>query len=128
MHSNARLTLCIRLEDAAALAFFFGYLVLAVFFQELRQEATSPVNVLIIVSAVSPLLLKELIHYFVAGREVRTESNEGLGEFVRPFWVIIRDWLPFFMLLFMYYTLSGNVTHMMVTHDRDAQLIAWDQR
>src|SRR5271169_5304028 len=128
MRSSARLTLNVRLEDAAALTFFFGYLALAVFFEELRQEAISPVNVLIIVPAVCLLLLKEMIHYFVAGKQGRSESGESLGEFVRPFWVILRDWLPFFMLLFMYYTLSGNATHMMVTHDRDVQLIAWDQK
>jgi len=128
MPSSDRLTLNVRLEDAAALAFFFGYLALAVFFQELRHEAISPVNVLIIVPAVCLLLLKELIQYFVAGKEGRSDSSEGLGEFIRPFWVILRDWLPFFMLLFMYYTLSGNATHMLITHDRDAALIAWDQK
>lgn len=128
MPNDGRTILRIRLEDAVALSFFFFYLALAFFFRELREHPTSPLNVMIVIPAVSLLLVKELVHYFVAGKEMKLESPEGIQEFLRPYWVIVRDWLPFFMLLFMYFTLWGSATHMVITHDRDLDLIALDQR
>ncbi len=128
MPGNGRLAVRVRLEDVVALGFFFVYLGLALFFRELRHRPDSSINILIIIPAVCLLLIKELVHYFLIGKEMRLESAEGLAEFVRPYWRIVRDWLPFFILLFMYFSLWGNATHMMITHDRDAELIAWDQR
>lgn len=128
MSSESRLFLRIRLEDAVALAFFLVYIILAVFFRELRHQPASSINILIVIPAVCLLLAKEITHNFVSGKTSRMESGENLGEFIRPYWEIIRDWLPFFILLLMYFTLWGNATHMMITHDRDPELIAWDQR
>ena len=128
MPSDGRMTVRLRLEDAVALAFFFFYLTLAFFFQEMRQQPMNPINVLVVIPGICLLLIKELVHYFVAGNPMHLESAEGLGGFVRPYWVILRDWLPFLMVLLMYFTLWGNATHMVITHDRDLDLIAWDQR
>jgi membrane-associated phospholipid phosphatase len=128
MPNNGRLTVRVRLEDAVALAFFFFYLTLALFFQEMRRRPSSPMNVLIVVPGIFLLLIKELVHYFVADKPMHLESTEGLGEFIRPYWVILRDWLPFLMVLLMYFTLWGDATHLVITHDRDLDLIAWDQR
>jgi membrane-associated phospholipid phosphatase len=128
MPNNGRIILRVRLEDAVALSFFALFILLSIFFRELSAHATDPLNVMIVIPAVCLLLVKELVHYFVAGKEMHLESAEGVREFLRPYWVIIRDWLPFFMLLFMYFSLWGGATHMVVTHDRDLELIALDQR
>jgi membrane-associated phospholipid phosphatase len=40
----------------------------------------------------------------------------------------VRDWAPFLIILLMYYSLWGDATHLLVTHDRDTTLIALDQR
>ena len=128
MPSESRLFLRIRLEDAVALVFFLVYIILAVFFRELRHQPASSINILIVIPAVCLLLGKEITHNFISGKTAAVESGENLGEFIRPYWEIIRDWLPFFILLLMYFTLWGNATHMMITRDRDPELIAWDQR
>ncbi len=128
MPSKSRLTLPLRLEDLVALTFFVGNLAIKLFFRGLRHENLSPADVLIIIPAVTLLLAKELAHYFVAGREMRLDTGAGLREFVRPYWEILRDWFPFLVILLMYYSLWGDATHILVTTDRDAELIAWDQR
>lgn len=128
MPNDGRVILRVRLEDAVALLFFFFYLALVVLFREFRGSITDPVSIMVVVPAVCLLLVKELVHYFVAGKEMRLDSPEGIWEFVRPYWSILHDWLPFFMLLFMYFSLWGNATHLVITHDRDPDLIAWDQR
>lgn len=128
MPSDRRLILRFRLEDLVALAFFLVNLALLIFFRGLRRENLSPADVLIIIPSVALLLAKELINYFVAGKGLRLESGRGLGEFVRPYWEIVRDWFPFLVILLMYYSLWGNATHLLITIDRDAALIAWDQR
>lgn len=129
--------LSLRLEDVVALVFFLLTLVIKIVFREIREENVSPADVLIIIPAVSLLLAKELVHYFVAG------PGRGLGEakgaasgarasdlkaFVRPYWEIVRDWFPFLVILLMYYSLWGDATHLLTTTDRDTALIAWDQR
>lgn len=128
MPSRSRLTLPLRLEDLVALTFFVVNLALKLFFRGLRHEDLSPADVLIIIPAVTLLLAKELVHYFVAGRETRLDTGAGLREFVRPYWEILRDWFPFLVILLMYYSLWGDATHMLITTDRDAELIAWDDR
>src|SRR5207245_2318950 len=140
-------TLNLRLEDLVALVFFLLTLAMKIFFRELRQENVSPADVLIIIPAVSLLLAKELVHYFVVGRRepaapAATEasavtarlatpadgSRADLKDFVRPYWEIVRDWFPFLVVLLMYYSLWGDATHLLITTDRDAALIALDQR
>jgi membrane-associated phospholipid phosphatase len=131
-----RFTIRLRLEDVVALVFFLLTLAIRIVFRELREENVSPADVLIIIPAVSLLLAKELVHYFVAGRELKAETVEAAGprargdlkEFVRPYWEIVRDWFPFLVVLLMYYSLWGDATHLLTTTDRDAALIAWDQR
>lgn len=129
-----RLTLALRLEDVVALVFFVLVLVVKIVFREVRQENVSPADVLIIIPAVSLLLAKELVHYFVAGRHApaaHAASGDPPGElarFVHPYWRIVRDWFPFLVILLMYYSLWGDATHLLTTTDRDAALIAWDQR
>ncbi len=118
-------TMRLRLEDAVALAFFLLGLAMKLFFRGLRQEQVDPTDVLIILPAVSLLLLKELIHYFFSSK---ASARSGLRSFLRPYWEILRDWFPFLLILMMYYSLWGDATHLMVTTDRDAALIAADQR
>ncbi len=128
MPGDARVVARLRLEDIVGLVFFLGYLALLVFFRELRGEELSPTDVLVIVPAVCLLLAKELVQYFLAGRGTRVESPESFREFARPYWEIVRDWSPFLVVLLMYYSLWGGATHVLVTTDRDKELIGWDQK
>jgi membrane-associated phospholipid phosphatase len=128
MPSKSRLTLPLRLEDLVALTFFLLNLGLRIFFRELRRENLNPADVLIIIPAVTLLLAKELVHYFVASRKPSHVEDGGIVGFVRPYWEIIRDWFPFLVILLMYYSLWGDATLLLVTTDRDAALIALDQK
>jgi membrane-associated phospholipid phosphatase len=128
MHSNRQLTLPFRLEDLVALTFFFICLVVQVVFREVRGLTLSPADVLIIIPAMALLLAKELVHYFVVGKQADGGPADDLRGFIRPYWEIVRDWFPFLVILLMYYSLWGEATHLLVTKDRDAALIALDQR
>ena len=126
MNSSLRLTLPLRLEDMVALAFFLLNLLLRIVFHGLQRGNFSPADVLIIIPAVTLLLAKEFIQYFMGGGAAGAE-NDGPWHFVSPFWTIIRDWFPFLIILLMYYSLWGDATHLMVTTDRDRALISIDQ-
>jgi membrane-associated phospholipid phosphatase len=128
MTSSSRLTLHVRLEDLVALIFFLLSLLLRIIFRGLEGQNFSPADVLIIIPAVTLLLGKELVHYFIAGKPGPPAGNEGPWDFVRPFWEIIRDWFPFLIILLMYYSLWGDATLLMVTTDRDQALMGLDQR
>jgi membrane-associated phospholipid phosphatase len=128
MASSHRLTLRVRLEDVVALTFFLVSLLLRMLFRGLERQNLSPADVLIIIPAVALLVGKELVHYFIAGKDEGTGLNQGPLDFVRPYWEIIRDWLPFLVILLMYYSLWGDATLLLVTTDRDQALIALDQR
>jgi membrane-associated phospholipid phosphatase len=128
MTSSPRLKLHMRLEDAVALLFFLINLLLRIIFHGLEGQNFSPADVLIIIPAVSLLLAKELVHYFMAGKRGQEAESEGPWEFVRPFGGIVRDWFPFLIILLMYYSLWGDATLLLVTRDRDPVLIALDQR
>lgn len=128
MPNDRRFTLRFRLEDAVALVFFLLHFFLMIVFREIRGVTVSPGDVLIILPAVSLLLAKELVHYFWTGQGAPRGPGESLREFVHPYWEIIRDWFPFFIILLMYYSLWGDATHLLFTTDRDAALIAWDQK
>jgi len=128
MTSNRRLTLALRLEDVVALAFFLFTLLLRIIYRSFELRILSPADVLIIIPSVALLLSKEVVHYFVAGERRGTTSTQGPLEFIRPYWTIIRDWFPFLMILLMYYSLWGDATRLLVTHDRDQALINIDQR
>lgn len=126
MNNERRISFGLRLEDVVALVFFAANFGLQLVFSQLRGENLSPADVLVIIPAVAVLLAKELVHYFIAGGGRGAEGD--LREFVRPYWEIVRDWMPFLIILLMYYSLWGSATHLLVTHDRDASLIAIDQR
>jgi membrane-associated phospholipid phosphatase len=128
MASNHRLTLRLRLEDLVALAFFLINLALRVFFRGAEHTGLGPADVLIIIPAVTLLLAKELVHYFVVGKKESSGSSADPRLFVRPYWEIVRDWFPFLVILLMYYSLWGDATHLLVPHDRDGELIVLDQR
>jgi membrane-associated phospholipid phosphatase len=128
MTSSPPLTLHVRLEDLVALVFFLINLLLRIIFHGLEGQNFSPADVLIIIPAMTLLLAKELVHYFVAGKSGPAAGSEGPWDFVRPFWEIVRDWLPFLFILLMYYSLWGDATLLMVTTDRDQALIGLDQR
>lgn len=128
MNSSSRLTLHVRLEDLVALIFFLLNLLLRFIFRGLNGSGFSPADVLIIIPAVTLLLAKELVHYFMAGKQSPAAGKEGPWDFARPFWDIIRDWFPFLIILLMYYSLWGDATLLLVTADRDPALMALDQR
>jgi membrane-associated phospholipid phosphatase len=128
MTSSPRLLDRLRLEDVVALVFFLLNLLLRIIFRGLKGGNFSPADILIIIPAVTLLLAKEMVHYFVAGRQPRAGEDESPWAFARPFWEIIRDWFPFLLILLMYYTLWGDATLLMVTTDRDQALMAIDQR
>jgi len=125
---GTRWVLRLRLEDLIALTFFLFTLALHVIVGGWRDAATNPSDILIIIPAVALLLVKELIHNFMGGKETRLESAGDLRAFVRPYWEIVRDWFPFLVILMMYYSLWGDATHLLVTRDRDLQLIGLDQK
>jgi len=127
MNNEQKIDLSLRLEDAVALAFFLINLAFRLIFSELRGATVSPADVLVIIPAVAVLMAKELVHYFIAGGE-RSGQDGDLGVFLRPYWEIVRDWVPFLIILLMYYSLWGDATHLLVTTDRDTALIAIDQR
>ena len=137
----------LRLEDAVALLFFLLTLALRIIFRHLDRQNVSPADVLIIIPAATLLLAKEMVNYFLgagsraAGSGAAVHDRHGgsqevaearqrapLGDFVRPYWNIVRDWFPFLVILMMYYSLWGDATLLIVTHDRDAALIVLDQR
>jgi hypothetical protein len=128
MASEGRLTFRLRLEDAVALAFFLINLGLRIFLRGFRHANLSPADVLVIVPAVCLLLAKEFIHYFLAGKQASQEPAGSLRSFVYPYWEIVRDWFPFLVILMMYYSLWGDATHLLTSHDRDTLLIAVDQK
>ena len=128
MASNRRLMIRSRLEDLVALSFFMLNLLLRVIFRGARHASLSPADVLIIIPAMTLLLAKELVHYFVVGKKESSAISADPRTFIRPYWEIIRDWFPFLVILFMYYSLWGDATHLLVRHDCDQELIALDQR
>jgi len=128
MSSSARLTLPVRLEDMVALVFFLLNLLLRVVFRSLHGSNFTPADVLIIIPAVTLLLAKELVYYFLKGKRAAAFPSAGAVDFARPFGEILRDWFPFLIILLMYYSLWGNATLLMVTRDRDPELMALDQR
>ncbi len=128
MTSRQRLTLPLRLEDLVALIFFLLNLLLRIIFRGLGSGNFSPADVLIIIPAVTLLLAKELVNYFIVRKPDSAGGSEGPLDFARPYWGILRDWFPFLIILLMYYSLWGNATLLMVTTDRDQALIALDQR
>jgi membrane-associated phospholipid phosphatase len=128
MTSSQRLTFPVRLEDLVAIIFFLISLLLRIIFRGLEGQSIGPADVLIIIPSVALLLAKEMVHYFMAGKAGSAAPTEGAWDFIRPFWVIIRDWFPFLVILLMYYSLWGDATLLVVTHDRDQALMAIDQR
>jgi membrane-associated phospholipid phosphatase len=125
MHSNRARTLTLRLEDLVALLFFLLFLAMQVVFNEARGLPVSPSGVMVVIPAVALLLAKELAHSLMGPGQ---PSTGDLRTFLRPYAEIVRDWSPFLLILMMYYSLWGNATHLVVTHDRDAALMALDQK
>ncbi len=129
MATGSRLAIGLRLEDAVALTFFLLTMTMRLFVKGFGADALSPADVLVIIPAMTLLLAKEFVHYFLMGaRKPEETSTKGLKDFVRPYWVIVRDWFPFLVILLMYYSLWGDATHLLVTRDMDPELIKWDQR
>jgi membrane-associated phospholipid phosphatase len=128
MASNRRLMIPLRLEDLVALAFFLLSLVLRAVCRGAAHGSLNPADVLVIIPAVTLLLAKELVHYFFVGRKEPARAPADLRSFIFPYWEIVRDWFPFLVILLMYYSLWGDATHLLVSHDRDQELIALDQR
>jgi membrane-associated phospholipid phosphatase len=127
MANSRRVALSLRLEDCIALAFFLINLLLRIIFRELDRQNVSPADVLIVIPAMALLMLKELVHYFVSRSDASAKSSESPLAFIRPYWGIFRDWFPFLVILLMYYSLWGDATHLLTSHDRDHELVVLDQ-
>ena len=128
MTSSPRFAFRARLEDLVALTFFLLNLLLRIIFHGLKGGNFSPADVLIIIPAVTLLLAKEMVYYFLTAKSGPAAGRDAPLDFVRPFLRVIRDWLPFLVILLMYYTLWGDATLLMVTTDRDQVLMGFDQR
>src|SRR5487761_34584 len=126
MPNESSVKLDFRLEDAIALLFFI-ILALEILFRKLRGLSMDPSDVMIVIPAVALLLAKEVVNYFITGAETRLDTGKDVLNFIRPYWRVVRDWFPFLVILLMYYSLWGKATLMVVTHDRDAMLLAWDR-
>jgi membrane-associated phospholipid phosphatase len=123
----ARVNLALRLEDAVAMTFFLlDVAMLAIFGGAGRYEVHPGLGMGILV--VTLLLLKELLHQALSTPAYHPVRREDWREFLRPFLRVVRDWFPFLLIPVMYWSLWGDVTHFLVHQDRDAVLIAWDQR
>jgi membrane-associated phospholipid phosphatase len=127
MANEAIARFSLRLEDAVALLFFLFSLVLRLVFRELEFHKFDPSDVFIIVPSVVLLIGKELIHYFVAGKQPSSADASPL-DFIKPFWTIVRDWFPFLIVLLMYYSMWGDIARLLGRPDMDQQLIALDRR
>ena len=127
MPNESSVKLDFRLEDAIALLFFIINLALEILFRKLRGLSMDPSDVMIVIPAVALLLAKEVVNYFITGAETRLDTGKDVLNFIRPYWRVVRDWFPFLVILLMYYSLWGKATLMVVTHDRDAMLLAWDR-
>ena len=79
MTSSPRLAFSVRLEDLVALTFFLLNLLLRIIFRGLKSGNFSPADVLIIIPAVTLLLAKEMVHYFMAGPTPAAGSRKGRG-------------------------------------------------
>jgi membrane-associated phospholipid phosphatase len=120
-------TLALRLEDAVAMTFFLlDIAMLAIFGGAGRHEVHPGLGMGILV--VTLLLLKELLHQALSAPVHGPVRRESWREFLRPYLRVVRDWFPFLLIPVMYWSLWGDVTHLLVHQDRDAALIAWDQR
>ena len=123
----ARVNLALRLEDAVALTFFLLNIgMLAIFGGVGRHEVHPGLGMGILVVAL--LLLKELLHQALNTTAYQPTRREDWREFLRPHLRVLRDWFPFLLIPVMYWSLWGDATHLLVHHDRDAALMAWDQR
>src|SRR5579875_655906 len=128
MPNEATVMLDFRVEDAVAMLFFLINMALEFFFRKLRGQSFDASDVMIVIPAVALLLAKEVVNYFIAGTETRLDTGKDVLNFIRPYWRVVRDWFPFLVILLMYYSLWGKATLMVVTHDRDSMLLAWDRR
>ena len=124
---RTRVAVSLRLEDLIALTFFLLNLAMLAF---LRGEGRGEVfpgtqmGAIVIVA----LCLKQLLQQALGGRQYDWKRREDWRKFWSPYLEMVRDWFPFLLILAMYYSLWGDVTHLLVHHDRDAMLIGWDQR
>ncbi len=125
-HENS-LTLGFRLEDVVALLFFLIVIILKVSIRELRGQPLDPSDVMIVILAAILLFAKEVVNYFIGSDETRLEIHPDALNSIRPYWQIVREWFPLLVILLMYYSLWGKATLLVVTHDRDVMLLAWDK-
>lgn len=126
---DSRLHFKLRLEDLVAISFFLlNAIAFAISGGANHQEHPAWEIVGLQVIAVGILLALTLLQQTLSSRSYSVRSANDLTEFVLPYGMIIRDWFPFLTILAMYYSLWGDATHVLNPHDRDAALIAWDQR
>lgn len=124
----SRVCFTLRLEDLVAISFFLLYLVVFTIFGGPGKDLPVWQVIGSGVLAVVLLLFVALVRQAISSKNYSPQSKSDLRDFALPYASIIRDWLPFLTIVAMYYSLWGDVTHILVPQDRDAALIAWDQR
>jgi membrane-associated phospholipid phosphatase len=124
---HRRLSFALRLEDAVAIVFFLIYFIALLFFHGAAARQAGPATQMALVGVVA-LIVKQVLQQALEGKKYRAGSASDFREFARPYGEILRDWFPFVVILMMYYSLYGDATHLLVAHDRDASLIALDQK
>lgn len=115
-----------RLEDLIALLFFLIVLGLEVVFRAFRGEQLDLAAIVIVIPAIVLILVKEVASCLIPGHAATFESPRNAAALAVSGLQFLRDWFPLILGLLMYYALWGNATLMIVGHDRDPMLIAWD--
>lgn len=117
-----------RLEDLVVLVFFLIILLLEVVFRVFRGQPLDPSAVFIVIPAIVIVLVKEVVSCLIPDKDALVPPASGSLRFAVAGWQFLRDWFPLLMGLLMYYALWGDTTLMIVHHNRDAMLLAWDKR
>jgi membrane-associated phospholipid phosphatase len=125
---DSRVRFSLRLEDLVAISFFLIYLIVFAIFGGPGKDLPVWQVIGSGVLAVGLLLSVVLVRQAISAKSYSLQCKNDRRNFVLPYASIIRDWLPFLTILAMYYSLWGDATHILVPRDRDAALIAWDQR
>ena len=125
---DSQVSFTLRLEDLVAISFFLIYLIAFAIFGGPGKDLPVWQVIGSGVLAVGLLLSIVLARQAISLQQYSLQSKPDRKDSISPYATIIRDWLPFLTILAMYYSLWGDITHILVPRDRDAALIAWDQR
>lgn len=116
-----------RLEDLVVLVFFLTILLLEIVFRAFRGQPLDSSVMLVVIPAIVLVLAKEVVSRLIPDKDALAPPASVSLRFIVACWQFLRDWFPLLMGLLMYYALWGDATLMIVHHNRDAMLLAWDR-